>query len=386
MKALTLWRLARAAACAALVAAGAFAAAAEPVSFSSPGLPPSSMDSAGRLAADWGTFGVRLAGEGVAEGPVNVEAVKLEDLVPAARATADRGAVRLICTAYRAPVFPSGLDVFTARVEEAKGEPCTFTLALELPEQAQRGMRTVRLGNRIVLGLPADATAAQTLREWGYCDEAASLPGWANPAVPCDEAFKNIRAGMGGVSIAYRFAVRPKSAATVALGLCESHWAEAAQRPLVCRVEGAVAQEVDPVSKWGRHQPGVLVFKSRDENGDGRLDVVVRAAPQAPDQNPILNAIWIFPPGKAPDPAELIAGKLSAAATYYVDVGGPNDQSLYSPGAIEYKIELPAGGSRELTFLAACSGTSVPSPDASAWTPVTLYDAAADVWRDWPAP
>lgn len=372
-------------ACVAVLAMAAVAAAAEPISFTSPGLPPSAMDAEGRLVADWGTLGLRLSGEGITEGPVKVEAVKLDDMIPAARATAARGAVNLICTAYRAPVFPSGIDVFTVRVEEAKGQPCQLTLALDMPEKAERGMRTVKLGGRSVLALPADAMAAQALREWGYCDEATSLPGWAKPAVPCDSAFKNIRAGMGGVPIVYRFTVPAKSAANVVLGLCESHWAEPAQRPLVCRAEGAPAQEIDPVGKWGQHQPGALVFKSRDENGDGQLEIVVRAAPQAPDRNSILNAIWVLPPGKMPDPAQAIAGHLNAAATYYVDVGGEKDQSIYPPGKLEYKLELPAGGSRELTFLSACSG-AVPSPDTTAWTPATLRRAAAEVWRDWPAP
>jgi len=153
--------------CAAVLAIAAVAAAAEPLSFSSPGLPPTAMDADGRLGADWGTHGLRLSGDGITEGPVKVEAVKLDDMIPAARATSSRGAVNLTCTAYRAPVFPSGIDVFTVRVEEAKGQPCQLTLALDMPEKAERGMRTVKLGGRSVLALPAAAMAAQALREWG---------------------------------------------------------------------------------------------------------------------------------------------------------------------------------------------------------------------------
>ncbi|MCL4195708.1 MAG: hypothetical protein KJZ87_28485, partial [Thermoguttaceae bacterium] len=210
------------AACLTVLAIAAVVAAAEPISFTSPGLPPTTMDVEGRLVADWGKLGIRVSGEGIVEGAVKVEAVKLDDMIPAARATAARGAVNLVCTAYRAPVFPSGVDVFTVRVEEAKGEPANVTLALEMPEKAERGMRTVKLGNRSVLALPADAMADRALREWGHCDEATSLPGWAKPAVPCDAAFKNIRAGMGGVPIVYRFTVPAKSTANVVLGLFES--------------------------------------------------------------------------------------------------------------------------------------------------------------------
>ena len=90
-----------------------------------------------------------------------------------------------------------------------------------------------------MLTLPRDAVEAQVLREWGYSDEATSLAGWAKPAVACDPAFRNIRAGLGGVPIRYRFSVPSGTAAQIVLGFCESHWAEAGQRPLDCRVEGA---------------------------------------------------------------------------------------------------------------------------------------------------
>jgi len=361
-----------------------FAPAAEPISIHSPGFPPSSLDAEGRLVEDWGSLGVALSGEGVVDGPTVLQAVKLDDVIPAAQAATDRGAVRLIRTAFRAPAFPSGLDVLTVRVEEARGQPAEVMLGLDLPAKAAIGLRTVRLGGRVVLTLPDESLADRPMRDWGYCDEATSLPGWAKPAVKCDPAFRNIRAGMGGVPIVYRFAVEPKSAATVVLGLCESHWAEAGQRPLSCRVEGAAAQTIDPVGKWGQHKPGALIFAARDENGDGKLEVVVRAAPGARDRNPILNVIWIFPPGESPNLERLVSGDLSAAAARYVDVGGESDQSIYPPGMLEYRIVLPAGGAQELSFFVACPNSSAPLPDTSTWTAATLRRAALDVWRDWP--
>jgi hypothetical protein len=274
--------------------------------------------------------------------------------------------------------------VLTVRVEEARGQPAELTLGLELPASAVIGLRTVRLGGRVVLTLPPESLANRPTRDWGYCDEAASLPGWAKPAVECDPAFRNIRAGMGGVPIVYRFAVDPKSKATIVLGLCESHWAAAGQRPLSCRVEGAAAQNVDPVAKWGQHKPGTLVFAARDENGDGKLDVVVRAAAGAPDRNPILNAIWIFPAGESPNLERLVSGALSGTAIRFVDVGGENDQSIYPPGKLEYRMELAAGGAQELAFFVACPDSSAPTPDASTWTAAKLRRAASEVWRDWP--
>jgi hypothetical protein len=360
------------------------AAAAEPVAFHSPGFPPSTLDAQGRLVEDWAAVGVHLRGAGVTDGPTTVAVTKLDDLVPAAQAVADRGTVKLTCTAYRAPAFPSGLDVLAVRVEEAKGQAADVTVALDLPARAQLGSRTVRLGARTVLTLPADAMDQRQLREWGYCDEATTLRNWAKPQGKCDPAFRNIRAGLGGVPILYRFTVKPKSAVQVALGFCESHWAERGKRPVVCRVEGAPPQTVDPVAKWGQHKPGVLLFPARDANGDGRLEVAVLPGPAAPDRNPILNAIWLFAPGAAPNLDRVLAGDLNAAAVRYVAVGGDNDQSIYPPGKLEYHLVLPARGAKELTFLVACQGSSAPIPDFSTWTPETLRRAAREVWRDWP--
>ncbi|MCX6898779.1 MAG: hypothetical protein NT105_08780 [Verrucomicrobia bacterium] len=360
-----------------------FAFAAAGVSFTSPGFPPSQMDAAGRLVEDWGVVSVKLSGEGVTDATPTVAAVKLDGVVPAAQAVSQCGAVALTLTAFRAPAYPAGVDVLTVRVEEKQGRAANVTVALELPAKVHAGLRTAKLGGRAVLTLPPREESGEKPRDWGYCDEASSLPGWAKPAGSCDPAFRNIRAGMGGTPIVYRFTVRPKSGANVVLGFCESHWTESGQRRLLGRVEGAPSQEVDPIAKWGRHKPGVLLFQGRDEDGDGRLDVTVRAASDAKDKNPILNAIWIFPAGPPPDLNQVVAGKLNATARRYVDVGGENDQSLYPGSKLEYRIALPARGSQKLAFFAACYGGSAPIPDASAWTAATLRRAACEVWRDW---
>lgn len=360
-----------------------FTLAADGVTFTSPGFPPSQMNAAGRLVEDWGTVGLKLSGEGVTDAAPTVASVKLDNAIPAAQAVSQCGAVALTLTAFRAPAWPSGVDVLTVRVEEKQGRAANVAVALDLPAKAQAGLRTVRLSGRAVLALPPREESGEKARDWGHCDEASSLPGWAKPAVSCDPAFRNIRAGMGGTPIVYRFTVRPRSGANVVLGFCESHWDHAGQRRMVCKVEGAPPQELDPIAKWGRHKPGALLFAARDEDGDGRISVVVRGVADAKDRNPILNAIWIFPAGPPPDLSQVITGKLSAKAQPYVDVGGPNDQSLYPGSKLEYRLTLPARGSQELTFFAACPGGSAPIADASGWTAETLRRAAREVWRNW---
>lgn len=354
------------------------------VTFTSPGLAPTRMDDQGRLIEDWGSITVNVTGAGLpATAPATVQSIKLDGLIPAAQAQCRYGTVALTLTAFRAPVWPAGLDVLTVRLAETAGQETPVQLSLTLPETVRLGLKTVTLGGRAVLGLPAGTSVSQAMRDWGWADDAVALPGWARPAVDCDPAFKNIRAGMDGVPILYHFKVDPKAKLNIVLGFCESHWSQAGQRPVICQVEGAPPQEVDPLAHWGQHRPGAIVFAASDANGDGTLDVSVLPKPGAPDQNPILNAIWLFPAGASPNLEQVIAGKLNAVALRYVAVGGGNDQSLYAGGRVEYALKLPAHATQELTFLVACPGSSVPRPDQTAWTPEKLRQSAAAVWRDW---
>ena len=353
------------------------------IPFNSPGFAPSKMDAQGRLLEDWGAVDLKIAGAET-PGTVEVKAIQLAGSIPAAQARAQHGAVRVTRTAYRAPVWPSGLDVLILRLEETAGREQPVQLSLVLPDSARVGSRTVAVGNRAVVALPAEARSSQTERDWGYDDDATALPGWGKPAVACDPAFANIRAGMGGVPIHYRFKVVPKAAATVVLGFCESHWATSGQRPMICQAEGEPAQPLDCIAKWGQHQPGALQFAARDFNGDGELEVSVLPQPGAPDQNPILNVLWVFPASEELNLDQVLKGRLNAVARYHVDVGGDKDQSLHAGGRALYTLKIPAKGTHELTFLAAAKGGSVPAPDKTAWTVAKLRRAALEVWKDWP--
>ncbi len=354
------------------------------VSFTSPGLPPTRMDTQGAIIEDWATVALAVKGENLpAPQDVRVEAVKLDQVIPAGQAKWAQGPVTVTATAFRGPAWPGGVDVLSVQLAETAGQNTAIQLALTLPDSVRLGAKTVSIGGRTVVALPAGVKLSQTMRDWGWADDAVALPGWARPSVDCDPAFRNIRAGLGGVPIHYRFKVEPKAKLKVVLGFCESHWSQAGQRPVVCQVEGCPAQEVDPVAKWGQHVPGAVLFSAADENGDGALEISVVPKPGASDQNPILNVIWIFPPEATIDLAQVITGNLNTAALEYVDVGGADDQSLYAGGKLEYALNLPARGTQELTFLLACPGGSAPMPDQTAWTPAKLRQAARVVWQEW---
>ena len=351
------------------------AVAQEPITVSSPGLAESSMTAEGALSEDWGAVRLLLDGEALAS--IKLARVQLDETFPAAQWTGSRGAIRLTSTAWRAPIWPAGVDVLTVRVENTGGQEANARLSLSLPETARIGPDAVQIGGRRIIALPDRALVAQEPREWGWWDSGSALAGWGKPTVPCDAAFANIRAGMGGVPLVYRFRT---SQAQVALGILESHWAEPNQRPLVCAVEGAESRSVDPLTEWGRHRPGVLLFEGRDANADGWLDVVVTTPADAPDGNPILNAIWLFPPGASARAEDIAAGKLNALATRFVDVGGAGDQSLYPDANAAYDLHLAPGAADELTFLVACPRATAPDPEQSAWTLATLRRAAREVW------
>lgn len=354
------------------------------VEFASPASTPSRMTGDGAILEDWGKLTFSIRGDGIpAEGQVQVSATKLDGVIPAATARRKQGPLEISTTAFRSPTFPAGTDVVTVQVKNASGAPVSATLSIPIPDGARIGKRAVVWGGRVILALPAPVEAKAETREWGSDDDSTPMPGWGRPEVECDPAFRNIRAGLNGVPIVYRFSVPVGSSHDVVLGLCESHWESPGQRPFVCLVEGAAPVTVDPLARWGRHRPGAILFSAKDADGDGKLTISALPGPGAPDPNPILNVIWIFPPGTNPNLEQVILGRMNAIATRMVDVGGPGDQSLYKAGDVDYPLNLAPGQTVEMTFLVGAAGGSAPMPGRTAWTVETLRKAAYDVNRDW---
>ncbi|MBN1419525.1 MAG: hypothetical protein JXP34_12160 [Planctomycetes bacterium] len=364
-----------------VIAAGSLAAAAPApeVVLHSPGFPPSRVDARGALVEDWGAVSLALrqpAGAGAPE--VRYDAAP----VPTAVAISAAGPVTLVRTMYRSPIWPGGVDVLAARLANASDAPIDAAFDLVLPESVSLGETIGAAGGRAVIALPKGLVPARREeRPWGCTGGVTAMPNWAKPEGPCDPAFRNISAGMGGVPINYRFTVPAGASRTIVLGFCESHWASAGRRPVEIAVEGAPKSEIDPVGVWGQHKPGCLRFDARDANQDGRLQVAILPHPKASDRNTILNAIWVFAPDAALDLGDVLRGKMTPSAEVYVDVGGEKDQMLYKGGTVTYRVRLDAKAERELLFLLASPGSSVlPDPETMAWTPATLRKAAEDVW------
>jgi len=330
---------------------------------------------------DWGTVTVRLEGEDtpVLLGPVGGP-------VPALRARSRSGTCELVTTIFRTPTDPTGSEAIQAEVANRGAAPASARLVLAhnaSGPELSLSKEALSAGVRRLIALPGYAEPTLPMNDWGLASNAAPLPGWARPTQPCDPAFGNIRVGWYGNPITYRFKVEPGSARLVMMGVCESHWAEGGKRPLILQVEGAADVRVDPVTDWGRHVPQCVPFQAKDLNGDGWLTATSICSPDVADTNSILNAIWVFPPGSGEDPEAVKRGERSDRAQFYVQCGGPRDQSLYTVGDVVYDLPLQPGETKTLVFLLGSRGASAPAGPATAGEAGRYWADAERLWGEW---
>ena len=144
--------------------------------------------------------------------------------------------------------------------------------------------------------------------------------GWAKPPASADPAFRNIDVGYHQ-PLHYRFPAESNQRFTVVFGLCEGWHTNAHQRVLNLNVEGQSVRTVDMMAEKGRNVPALFPFSAHDENGDGWIDLEVTAATNSPDDNTILNVLWVFPAGDAPDLAQLLAGQSVKPPLLHLDCG-----------------------------------------------------------------
>jgi len=136
---------------------------------------------------------------------------------------------------------------------------------------------------------------------------------WAKPPVGTDPSLRHIAVHHGG-SLRFDLAGSPGARRQVALALCEGWWSEPGKRVQRLRVEGALPRTVDTVADIGQNHVGAFWFEAHDANQDGRIEITVDPAPEAADQNTILNGLWVFAADQAPDSAALLAGALNPVA------------------------------------------------------------------------
>jgi len=328
------------------------------------------------------------AEEGAARGPAAVSAGMKESVAaPVAATTFSLPPVVARIEVVRAPAWPRSWDLVDVVIDNSGDSAAGCVVILEAPEGFVARPGRIQQGafTAVALAPPPSRLACSAC-----LTNATAMPGWARPAVACDPGYRNIRAGMGGIPIRYRVRVEPRGKRRVVLGFCESYWSEKGKRPLTARVEGAEARTFDPLVVWGQHHPGALAFSASDVNGDGGIEIEILPVQGAPDCNPILNMIWVFP-AETPTPLEdVVAGRLNGKAVCRVDVGGVDDGPVYVAGRIDlqgntarYPLQLEGKGRVRLSFLLARDRTSVPVWSETTWTAAALRNAAEHVWRDW---
>ena len=227
---------------------------------SSPWALPSQVDEDGVLHEDWGAFALHLVQP---EGVSVTERSYEKSPFPKAMTVKTAGSVTLTETAYRSPIWPAGVDVLEAVIANPSDATVKTELVVTIPENVSFGQHLGIAGGRAALSFPEDIKLSGNEREWGFVEGGLSMPGWGSPIVDCDPAFRNIRAGMGGQEIVYRFAVIPGTGKKVVLGFCESFWDISGHRPLVINVEGTEKTGVRPHQFVGTPHARMPSFRSR---------------------------------------------------------------------------------------------------------------------------
>jgi hypothetical protein len=172
--------------------------------------------------------------------------------------------------------------------------------------------------------LPPSKGPSQVTRPRRLSIERVGSPtgqaGWAKPPPNTDPAFANVAIGWNG-PVQYRFKAAAGQRFSVVFGLCEGWHTNAGQRVLELQVEGQTVRTVDLVAEKGRNLPALFAFPAWDQNGDGAVDLAVRAAPTAKDKNTILNVLWVFPEGQLPSLDQLLTGSEPNGTLAHVDCG-----------------------------------------------------------------
>jgi len=252
-------------------------------------------------------------------------------------------------TAFTVPSGDCGnFDLYRLDVQNLGDRPLPSQLvaAVEGPPDLRIEGPAVRgLGSHPFVVADPPAGATRILRERGLCDKRAKAYATGGGPGPTEPAIATYRLGLDGVPVAYRFkppAAPAAGAVTVYLASTPhagGHLIERAAKKgdhvLEYRAEGCAPKGVDFVG-WleEKVRPICIGFDgARDADGDGSIEVSVRAAGASRIRHAILSAIYVFPDAFRPESIDAIVnGSLNERCLLRIDVGstpeqGPTNQS-----------------------------------------------------------
>jgi hypothetical protein len=242
-------------------------------------------------------------------------------------------------------------------------------------------------GKLVLAAIPGEGSARASVsavqRSCGHVGQSGAAGHyWPGPGPGFDPGFDNLCIGWAGAPLRYRFKVAAGTQYTVALGFFENYWHDKGHRLIEVEIDGRKVGVFDTVNGPARNAPFVAQYPARDENGDGVLDVVVRAAPEAGDQNSILNVLWVFD-GATPRPADaVLSGALSRDAVYRVDCGGPDDRPFVDL-CVRMSFHLDTRGRSSIFLVRPWSFPVERRGDLPSRLGPALQDAVARRWDHW---
>jgi len=308
----------------------------------------------------------------------------LDGCLPIVASDGRVGGVPVCLTAFAAVLPGVGTcDLVRVAAGPCGGDPGSLVLRAEMTaggELRAEGGRLTSQGRVLLAGVPGEGgpelAAEVGRRAAGHLGEYQGVGAfWPRPEGDYSPAFATMCIGWRSQPMTYRFRVEPGKAYVVAVGFWEWHWKERGQRLVETTVDGQAGGVVDTVPV-GPKRPVVAHYAVRDADGDGLLDVTVTAATRAPDQNSILNAIWVFPANSPPDEDALLRGDLDREALAMVDCGSLTDRP-FSDAAI--RMSLPVAPRRATTAWIVRPWD--PTADADGQLPARLGDDLIDTAR-----
>ena len=164
---------------------------------------------------------------------------------------------------------------------------------------------------------------------------------WARPPRGAAGLFRHVMIGWGR-PLVLNFKPESGKKYKVAFGVIEGWYSEPGRRVLDLCIDGRVARTIDAVKEAGQNRPVIYLLDAADANGDGTIELAVRATNRDVDQNTILSGLWIFEAGSAPGAEAIAAGKGDGAAVAMMDADRMEARlsvKLYFPAT-----ELAPGG------------------------------------------